>query len=231
MALCVTVQHLRTRSARDMMTKFHEKGTEAILNTALKLASSLGNTDHAGRLKPVVKKYDKQKGAILHGSFMWDPNLVSKLAAILYHHIWIVCVNETPQRLYTSDNPVVTQSAIKPAPPRVSQSSDGIEVLIEIDSGLPGFGSRGVEVIFPLTPDRVLVALDRAHFKQHMKLELGPLRLHPSDVERYNRLQVLQSHRQVFCSTDSFDLARKVCDEHPEECSPNRDTVEVNLYE
>jgi hypothetical protein len=231
MALCVTVQFLRTRTARNWMTEFYEKGTEAILNTALKIASALANTDHAEKLKAVVEKYNKPKAAILHGSFMWNPELVSKLAATLYHHIWLVCVNETSKPLYTSDHPVVMQSEVKPAPPTASQSGEGIGVLVEFDSGLPGFGSRGVEIMFPLTPDRVLVALDRAHFTQFAELGYTSARLHPSAVERYNRLQVLQSYRQVFCSTDSFELARKICDEHPEVCSPNRDTVEVNLYD
>jgi hypothetical protein len=195
------------------------------------MASALANTDHADKLKVVVEKYNKPKSAILHGSFMWNPELVSKLAATLYHHIWLVCVNETSQPLYTSDHPVVMRSEVKPAPTTTSQPGEGIEVLVEFDSGLPGFGSRGVEVIFPLTPTKVLVALDRAHFTQFVELEYTSARLHPSAVEQYNRLQVLQSYRQVFCSTDSFELARKVCGEHPEVCSPNRDTVEVNFYD
>ena len=228
MALCVTVQYLRTRTARNWMIEFYEKGTEAILNTVLKMASALANTDHADKLKVVVEKYNKPMAAILHGSFMWNPELVSKLAATLYHQIWLVCVNETSQPLYTSDHPVVTQSQLRQAPPTASQPG---EVLVESDSGLPAFGSRGVEVMFPLTPDRMFVALDREHFEQIAEFEYTSARLHPSAVERYNRLQILQSYRQVFCSTDSFELARKVCAEHPEVCSPNRDTVEVNFYE
>ncbi len=231
MALCVSVQFLRTRTTRNRLTEAYEKGTEALLNTALRMASRLANTDHADKLKAEVKKYDKQRAAILHGSFMWDSKLVSQLAATLYHHIWFVGVNTTPQPLFTSDHPVVTQSAMKPAPLSAKKSDNEIEVLIELDSGIAGFGSPGVEVIFPLTPNKVLVALDRVYFKQYAELEGVPVRLHPSAVERYNRLQVLQSYRQVYCSANSLELAYRVCDEHPELCSPNRESTKVNIHE
>jgi len=64
---------------------------------------------------------------------------------------------------------------------------------------------------FPLAPDLVLVMLERAKYSNCASLD-GRLRdmLHPTDLEFYNGLQVLQSHRQVYSSDPDFDLAARI---------------------
>lgn len=68
---------------------------------------------------------------------------------------------------------------------------------------------------------------ERIHFEKHKGMECKTIQLTDDNVTYYNSLQVFQSHRQVYCPTDSFALAEQVCRERPDVCSPDRDRIQV----
>ncbi len=138
---------------------------------------------------------------------LFDPELLRTLTGILLRQVWIVWRNKTTIPFYISDNPVVMAS-------RVQQEA--------------GFASPGVEVILPLNSMMLLSVSDRRYFSNLVKHDRKVRNLYDvTEVEYYNRLQVIKSFRQVYSATEHFCLAKQVCEEMPEVCDPDRRRVEV----
>jgi hypothetical protein len=88
-----------------------------------------------------------------------------------------------------------------------------------------------VEIVFPLSPECVLIFLERTFFKELEERDGHRLVLGVPHVEDLNRLQVVHSYRQVFCPSDDFRFAAEVADEHPESCSLGRSRVRIAEWE
>jgi len=149
-----------------------------------------------------------------HAKMMFSPELLEEFVPFLIDCIWMVGVNETTQPLYTSDNPVVKNAHLADIVPYGN-----------------GWLSPGVEIVFPLSSKLVLFLqgkeLYRATKSQVIQnigenLDGNLVPLQADHVLHYNSLQVLHSYRQIYCESDNFSLARKVCDEHPDICDPDR---------
>lgn len=229
MALCAAVQLVRTRDFRDDLVESMESMGRATLNGVLKLASP----ELASQVQATFE-YNENAAAALHAQFMWDPNFISRVAATLCNHIWVVGINQTSVPLCTSDSPVVMR-AHKELAPFVPRPDSGpaferaIDIVIESDR--PGIESEGVEIVFPLSPDCVLIFLERTYFKELERRDGHRLVLGVPHVEELNRLQVLHCYRQVYCSSNDFMLAEETADEHPEACDPERGRVKLSKWE
>ena len=105
MSLCIAVQLIRTLDYRKSLVTAMERLLEAAMDSVLELAKP----ELASEVR-VVANYDEQGASLLHAEFMWNPDFVCKIAAILYHRIWVVGVNATSIPVYTSDTPVVLES-------------------------------------------------------------------------------------------------------------------------
>ena len=104
-------------------------------------------------------------------------------------------------RFYTSDSPVVVT---KGAP----LAKDNV-------------------VFFPVS-SRVLLALYEANSYPRYLLHHRKILTASYDLIRHsNRLQVMNSVRQVFCECDDFDLTRSVCGENPQYCDPERERTNL----
>lgn len=229
MSLCAAVQLIRTRDYRDELVESMEQLGRASLDAALKLASP----ELASQLRAEFK-YDKDAASALHGQFMWNPEFVSKVAAILCNHIWVIGINQTSSPLYTSDTPVVrrahkSQPAFLPRPDNGSAFERAIDIVIE--SKRPGISSEGVEIVFPLSPEYVLIFLERKFFKSLEDKDGWRLVLGPAHVEDLNILQVLQSYRQIYSHTNDFSLVEKICAKYPDVCSPKRERSQISKWE
>jgi Protein of unknown function (DUF4238) len=139
---------------------------------------------------------------------MTDPEVLADFSAILQSHIWLVGLNHTSHGLYTSDHPVVRL-------PHLTHSF----------LGNAGLGSPGIEIALPLSSTHILFLWERRYFNAYAKLEGKCIELEEANVEHYNSAQVKQSHRQIYCAHDDFDVAREVCRRWPRVCSPDRDRV------
>jgi hypothetical protein len=155
-------------------------------------------------------KFDERYASLEHAQFLFSPRLRESIFQTLSEHIWIVGINRTTQPLYTSDTPVVKKAHIK-----------------DPYKSYAGLGSLGIEIAFPISPKYVLILCERTAFLHYGPRECGSLSLNLDNITHYNSLQVLQSYRQVYCSSQKFGLAEQICNEHPEVCTPNRKRFEI----
>ena len=152
-------------------------------------------------------KYGYREEAANHLIRLFDPDMLNILTKILKEYIWIIWNNKTKHPFYTSDNPIVVASELEdPA----------------------GFASPGVEVLLPITSKLLLSICDRQFFASSSGSDCKSIGLHDvTRVEYYNRLQVMSSSRQVYCSADDFGLAKEVCAQNPSIRDPNRSRIEI----
>jgi len=228
MSLCIAVQLIRTLDYRKNIVEAMERLIEAAMDSVLELAKP----ELASEVRAKAK-YDQQTASLLHADFMWNPDFVCKIAAILYHRIWVIGVNDTTIPLYTSDTPVVLESHkpkdnFIPDPSKGPAFSKAIDIVIE--SKLPSIGEEGVELVIPLNPKCALIILENEHFKYLEKNQGKRYSLQPADIMRLNSLQVLRSHRQIYSVSNDFSLAEKLCSDHPEICSGSKDSVKIEKW-
>lgn len=146
---------------------------------------------------------------MISAQLLFNPQLIAEMVQGLYRNVWVIGINKTEEPLYTSDNPMVKDHVIK-------------------DPLNAGWISEGVQIAFPLTPKHILLLFDRTVFLEHSHLDCQHMFLVPDNISYYNSLQVIHSHRQVYCSSESFELAERVCRDKPEICKPKDKRVRVH---
>jgi hypothetical protein len=228
LACIVAIQFLRTKEFRKFIVDMRQ-AVEPLITQTLEqvildqinhfqfqlLTSTKLNEKSASDLKSIILNecnstvlsiYDEGL-AVVHAKFILDH--YSEVAQILSNHVWIIGINDTGQPLFTSDHPVVRHSYL---------SSVGI-------------ASEGIEISFPLNSTVILIMREKQHFHEFTKQDskLFPLTL--KDVEHYNRLQICNSNRFVFCSVNCFDLIQVVCQQQPEVCSEDRSRIQIKTEE
>ena len=206
MSLHVVRQWLRTRRARQHLAETYEAHFRVEFGEYVRRKQP-DLFPHLDQLRFVM---DETQLTALQLQRLLDPDAIADLAELLLKHIWVVGVNRTIQPFYTSDNPVVKKANAK----RPGRSFTGLR-------------SPGIEIAFPVTSRHILLICERSYFADGAHLHGRAVSLSPSDVERYNCLQVQQSYRQVYCETDQFEQARGECRLHPEVCKLDRPHVEV----
>lgn len=229
MSLCAAIQIIRTRDFRDELVETMEEMGSAVGESFLKLARP-----ELAKDVQVEFKFKQDSISLLHGKFLWNSEFIAHVAAALCNHIWVIGLNETANPLLTSDSPVVRQPH-KPEQPFIPRPDSGPlykrAIDIAIESTRPGIESEGVELVFPLSPECVLIFLERSHFKSLEDKDGGRFALSDSDVDRLNRLQVLQSYRQIYSRSNDFRLAQEVCATHPDACLRQCERMRVKTWE
>lgn len=129
---------------------------------------------------------------------------VEAVSDILMEKRWIVMENLTDRPLWTSDHPLVSHNQGE-FPPWASGR---------------GLAVDGVQIFFPLTPDLMLQLADPAYFWRSPQDTIIP---DEDNISFYNELQVRQSNRQVYGSTDDFSLAEDTIDRIPKLSDPYRE--------
>jgi hypothetical protein len=229
MALCAAFQLVRTRGFRDELVENMEKMGSAVGESYLKLAKP-----ELAKQIQVEFKFKQDSISLLHGKFLWNPEFIAQVAAALCNHIWVIGLNETANPLLTSDSPVVRR-AHKSEETFVPRADSGPlyerAIDIAIESTLPGIESEGVELIFPLSPECVLIFLERSYFKFLADKDGGRFALTDSQVHELNCLQILQSYRQVYSRSNDFELAQRLCATHPDAHLRRSDRTQVKTWE
>jgi hypothetical protein len=144
---------------------------------------------------------DEERVALFQLQFMLSPQTRENFMRALCEHIWFTGTNDTEQPFYTSDTPVLRSFS--------------------------GIASPGIEIAFPLSPHCVLVLCERTAFSRYQRFDCKSMPLNGDNVTYYNSLQVYQSYRQIYCPSRKFDLAERICSEHPEICTPERVRLQV----
>lgn len=205
-ALCflLAVQLLRTRDTRNLLLETKKKFYEAICRDLVEM-----NSPGQGHLAPKVEITNEP---VAHNQILFNPEFWIDIAKIFNAHTWLLGINETGHPLYTSDTPLVKKHYID-------------------HPYCTGWASPGVDISFPLSPRRVLIIREKTFFPEYAPYDRQVCPLNIKDVEHFNKLQVIHSHRQIFSQADSFDIAEQLCKERPELCSPISDRAEVNFYD
>lgn len=163
--------------------------------------------------KPFEIQWNKEHEPYYHARTIVDVKHITEGASILHRHIWIVARNSTSNSLYTSDCPIVTKR----------HKEGGWR-------SYSGIAAEGIQVMFPFSPNHTLYLLERNYWKNFAKLDgtLAPFELANETLMHDNSGQVLNSSRFVYCDSDDFDFARRVCEDWPDITDPQRQIVRMS---
>lgn len=189
LSILITIQIFRTKEFREFIIQMYERGMKAIVDKAIRLENDEYSPEN------VKLKLRDEVIPLKHAEHLMDNEEIIEFANILNNHIWIIGVNRTSQPFYTSDFPVVKYSHL---------------------GGSAGYASQGVEIAFPITSNLILIMYERTHVKLMEIFENRFIIMDRDEVVFYNSKQVFQSYRQVYCLEDKFELAERICNEHPD---------------
>ncbi|EPZ44473.1 DUF4238 domain-containing protein [Alicyclobacillus acidoterrestris] len=187
LVIYIVLQLLRTPKAREMLTEFQEKLMTAYLKTQVK----------SGQLRGLRVQMKEEAQSLHHAEILFTEAVVDKLCFILAQYIWCVAYRTSEEPIYTSDNPVVAYNHI----------SKQIK--------MSGYGVPGIEILFPLNPDLLLILREPTHFHKYLACDGKFVELRSDATNLYNGLQVLLAKRFVFSSTNDFSLAERIVEEYP----------------
>lgn len=151
-------------------------------------------------------RFSDEVVAILHSALMAPAEFQQETYEVA-DMIWIFGETDPEAPLYSSDNPV----------------GAGQSVLLHLSGSSSHFA-------LPLSPEYVLMAYG-PDFVALEDLDDEIVPLNKKDVATLNSWQVAQSHRQVFCSTDAWRTAERVCERFPHLGSPDRRWIPANWRE
>jgi hypothetical protein len=194
-AYYITLQYLRTKEFREKMVQVYERGGKLLMKKLLK-----GKVDN-DFLNDVNLRLKESRINLFHNEVLLDIKKIEEIALILLGHIWFIAVNETDTQFYTSDNPLVLNGYLAEH----------------------GLKSKGVEIIFPITPKLALIMREREYFDRDLLLYNRFLEVNEEYVKYCNQLQVLQSYRYVFSKDNKFNIAEELLKQHPELSDLDRD--------
>lgn len=203
LSLFIAIQIVRTRAYRDIMKQTFEKFYEAFA-----YKQQMNDTDALPR-ECFKASVNDDFIKLEHSGMLLDEETAIHFAETLMNHIWVMYVNKTDHPFYTSDNPVST----------IPHKHDKY-----ISHG--GFASEGVEVVFPVSP-KLLIAMYEKKWHSQFYDDRTFIPIYDKEyVDYYNYAQVVNSFRCIYSQKENFDIAKKICDEHPEiRDSSNRVTV------
>lgn len=204
MARFLSFQYVRTRDFRNFVIESDRKLMQTAVNYAVK-------KKFPGREHLTPRALDREKAsALMQNRYMFDIPKAIHRARILEGHIWIVGENPAGVFNYTSDSPIVTRN-------------------ISGDAGLTvGFAIPGAEVIFPLSPERVLLLREHTAFKSDEAADGRVVPLSSNQVEEFNKLQVVHAERQVFSLNGDFNLIEDMLRSDPDLFSASRERITIS---
>jgi hypothetical protein len=205
LARALGIQALRTRDMRDTIVEFYQQGYEALFRDLTER-----NWPGEGDLAPGVQMKPEYI-PVYHAIFMFESS-IKTVGKAFFSDTWVVGVNKTQQPLYTSDQPVVRLAHIDE--PSLSNE---------------GFVSPGIEVAFPLDSNHLLITRDREAPGGERTNDGSVEEMDDAQVEFYNRMQVEQSRRQVYCREDAFTLASQMCAANPDLTAPTGRKVTIEV--
>lgn len=150
-------------------------------------------------MKVKNKNYEK----LLHAQFLMNEEVSYKVAEMLRSKIWVIGYNTSDVDLITSDNPVVRYGRL----------------------GKHGLNSKGIEIMFPITPKLIICIRDPEYFWFDSDVHKHFQKLAKNEIEYYNSFQVLQSYRYVFGKKKEFQSVSDIVKRRPELKDINREKI------
>lgn len=156
------------------------------------------------------ERFEAEQARVMQAQCIMGELATGDMARVLSNHVWFIGRNDSPMPFYTSDNPLVRHANVNS---KLKSCS--------------GIASEGIEVVLPLTPDAILIMVDRGMFGSLACYEGSIIGMTVENVWFYNSLQVEQSDRQVYCHMDEFILARELCEGDTRLCEPARTRLQI----
>jgi hypothetical protein len=186
----IAMQYLRTDDMREFVrqayTKFHQRAFDETAPIAFPGID--------------ISKYkielDENEIKRLHLLMLLQ---FPELIPLLVDKYWLYDINIHDAPLITSDTPITLIS--NPANALVSSN---------------GLASKGVHIVFPLSPNIAVSLYDKSFFPEHKDSDKQLGFLTKGKVKQYNQLQLVRCRRQIYSSDNNFEWAKKLCQEHPE---------------
>ncbi|MBR5113859.1 MAG: DUF4238 domain-containing protein [Oscillospiraceae bacterium] len=174
----LALQYIRLKHVRT--------GIQATANTVMEFATTLGASLSEITKYSVTDEIAKKT----HIQMMLDAKNLSMLTACFFRLVWILGINRTKQKFFTSDNPIVSWAHI-----------------YNSIYSMNGLASKGVEVFFPLSPDAILIMFDGSYHKQALPHERNYIEISDNAlINRYNSLIAFHADRFVFSSEWDMSL-------------------------
>lgn len=194
----IAVQMLRTREQRIQMQQMLD-GVAGWVHSRLSEEVKAASQEQIPPLK-----ISENELAELQGDLLTDPTVLKEHADILDAHFWIILKAVRGYTFLTSDHPACKKANMH----KPFRSMSGIR-------------SKGIEIIFPLSPEYCVCLYERTFFEkklhQFRSVEDRVRELKdPANMDYYNHLQIMRSNRFLFGASDDFTFARTVCTEEPQ---------------
>jgi hypothetical protein len=214
MAEFLVVQQLRTPRGR------REAVDIALIAGKMDFYNFLGQAhpEVAGKIKNPFKELPielpKARWPHAHAMSLMDVGKIEMGAEILMGHIWVVTENLTRWANYTSDHPVA----------RVPHVHHPFRAM-------SGVRSRGIQILFPLTPRFSLNLCERTFWRDLEGYDRRLLRqpMAKENVDYDNSVQVAHSARFIYSRDADFDLAKDMCAREPDLRNPDRPELESEM--
>ena len=216
LALFLAMQHLRTKRMREVAGQLMESiSKESFLAHIRRTQPDLPMEDSW-----ISISADERARTAAQFWLVSDEDVRVVVAGMLSHRVWLLVHNETGNPFYTSDHPLAEHGEFGPAVESTATSM--AQTLAEefgeaglfrkiLPSLLANLFAMPLRVVFPLSPDVVLVMLDRQRYSGGASIDgqMQPM-MDARDLEFYNSLQVMQAYRQVYSKDPDFALALRL---------------------
>jgi hypothetical protein len=151
-----------------------------------------------------LEKFSTDAVPLWHGHLLMNAQQMRVMSMPLLELIWYMGVNDTEELLYTSDAP-----AMMGRPPSNPILGSGV------------FGDGPLLLLYPLTPRRILIAVDRATQGEDVSFENMTKPLCLQAVQWCNAQQVFGCNQYVYNQASDFRIAQRVRQERPDMCNTN----------
>jgi len=187
LSICLAVQYIRTKAVR-----------EGILESSDCMLQVLEDMNASCELKDSMR-ITKENLKLIHGKMILDKNNLFDMVKSFNRLSWILGINKTAKHFYTSDTPIGTKAHL--SHPLLSMT---------------GLNSEGVEVFFPISPELILIMYDGNYHKEIATKDRTYVVISLEDnVDYYNSLAVMRSHRCIFSDKSDFSLLEEMVKRNP----------------
>ncbi len=172
----LSIQFIRTKQVRNGIVEISN-----CLSQALKDMGASSN---------MIGKYCVSKGEAknVHTEMLMDGKNLSDIANSFQNLTWILGVNKTRKRFYTSDSPIGKYVHGHPS----------------------GLKSKGAEIFFPISPTCILIMFDGGYYNISQLERKYVLIDNEAEIDYYNSLCALQCERCVFSADGNFSSIEQI---------------------
>ncbi len=201
LSLYISLQMIRSKEFRNRIIEINERVPLLLMRKMALQKKDYKQLDFLKNVKMKVKNKNHEK--LLHAQFLMNEEVAYKIAEMLRSKIWVIGYNTSEIDLITSDNPVVRYEKL----------------------GQHGLDSKGIEIMFPITPKLLICIRDPKYFWFDADMHKHFQKFTKDEIEYYNSFQVLQSYRYVFGKKKEFQSVSDIVKRRPELKNINREKI------